>query len=697
MLNQPAKTGYDTTEYIPVIADSPSYVMLKNGCELSVILNMKQSVQADVINMLMVNTKSDGDGLITIVIDDDVSNAITLPENSVTVGEWIRIPLGLELVSGQRYRIDITAEGCSPYFIMTSTKEISRTMPFTECIALNGQVSDTGISLGFSTDIPRTYKYSDIFYFSLEILILLAIAGLVFIWAGKKPFTKLYDYFGFFTKNYLGIVFLIIVFIFSAVTIMYRAASQGICITSDSAGYLREAVAMANGHGFSYDGVAGYNSWFANWPILYPLLICVVMKVTTLDAYLSSKILAILLVGVILLILKSSYKKDAWFYALALINLGFLEIAVYTWSELLFMVFLLGFGLSLSRINKTYAPKWYDFVLLGAMTFLTFLTRYFGIFLYAVLGLYILVWIYMYLMTKDLIARTKCIGLIITSAITGVLTVGYMALNRLKNGMASGVSRGMWWDDYETLTNDLVDSLLTELFNAFRIDIPQSIASLSYEFKVIFILLIVTGLIFFVVRSIKNNSQGIVFIMMALIYYCMFIVIRYRSSMDTFYFRFFEPATFILTIGIVSILVPRFRDQRVVKYIGIVIAAVLMLNTVSMFKDLKFDVEDTYYGTIQRTWDEAYSDIPDKSVVIFSDFDFRSSYYRADVVDGTISPSDTLEDIQNRYYGSDYMCLLRNDAKVMMDEGDYDLSVREVILNALDKDSEGRYITCELR
>ena len=46
----------------------------------------------------------------------------------------------------------------------------------------------------------------------------------------------------------------------------------------------------------NYDGMAGYDSWFANWPILYPAMITIVMAVTGANAYLASKILAMVLV-----------------------------------------------------------------------------------------------------------------------------------------------------------------------------------------------------------------------------------------------------------------------------------------------------------------------------------------------------------------------------------------------------------------
>ena len=71
---------------------------------------------------------------------------------------------------------------------------------------------------------------------------------------------------------------------------------------ADSAGYLREAVALSKGQGFSYDGLSGYESWFANWPIVYPALIAGMMLLTGANAYLASKLLTMALVGLLLLV-----------------------------------------------------------------------------------------------------------------------------------------------------------------------------------------------------------------------------------------------------------------------------------------------------------------------------------------------------------------------------------------------------------
>ena len=161
-------------------------------------------------------------------------------------------------------------------------------------------------------------------------------------------------------------IFLVVLFVTICFSISINGYLEGINISADSAGYLREAVNMAAGNGFRYDGLAGYNNtWFANWPILYPLMIAIVMKATGLEVYLSSKILSMILVGILLIILRCVYKKDAWFYALFMSNLGLMYLYWYSWSELPFILFMVLFVLSLAEVVKDEKINIKRYVFLG--------------------------------------------------------------------------------------------------------------------------------------------------------------------------------------------------------------------------------------------------------------------------------------------------------------------------------------------
>lgn len=237
--------------------------------------------------------------------------------------------------------------------------------------------------------------YGDIFYYSIPVSVLLTVTGLLCIWAGRRRVWAAADslrrVLNGIVKRYGNELFLVLLFGVVCVSIYSRAYLKGAYISADSAGYLREAVNLTAGYGFSYDGLAGYDTWFANWPILYPVLVAAVMLITGAEAYLASKIVAMVTAGLILVLLYKCFGKDAWLYGLCLTNIGYLNLSYYTWSEIPFMLFLLCFALLFARIlqEERPAPGWY--AALGIAGICCFLTRYYGLFVWIVTGLYLIV------------------------------------------------------------------------------------------------------------------------------------------------------------------------------------------------------------------------------------------------------------------------------------------------------------------
>lgn len=70
--------------------------------------------------------------------------------------------------------------------------------------------------------------------------------------------------------------------------------------------------------------------------------------------------------------------------------------------------------------------------------------------------------------------------------------------------MASGVSRTMWWDDFRTLTDDLIQSLLTEFFNIFSLQIPEYMENFPYRIKVFAVLFIVILLMILIMKRCRH-------------------------------------------------------------------------------------------------------------------------------------------------------------------------------------------------
>ncbi len=702
VLTHTVQNGLKTTEILPGINPDPVYVECEEGIPLEVSLLAKEDCSISGFQVLLVNISEESRGTLRFAVSNSSSQLLfnqVVPVETITPGKWITISGDLTFTEGQEYQLSILADESEPYF-MQVPKGQGDGLPFLEDVIKDGEVLECGISLGVNRVEPEAVTYGDIFYYSIPLSILLLIAALIYIWAGRKnvlaAVNKLSP--GTLIQKYGNDVFLILLFGCICVSIYSRAYLKGAYISADSAGYLREAVNLLSGNGFSYDGLAGYDTWFANWPIVYPALIAGMMAVTGTGAYLASKIVAMVIAGLILLVLRKCFGRDAWLYGLCLTNIGYLNLSYYTWSEIPFMLFLLCFGLILAKILKEDKPtlKWY--IGLGVTGLFCFLTRYYGIFVWIVVGVYILA---LFIASRKKGVKddiSKAVRFTVTAFLSGCVSMGYLLMNKLMNGMASGVSRTMWWDDYQTLTNDLIESLLTEFFNIFSMQIPELIENFPFNLKVFIVVLILTGLVLLIFRTCKHFTTESVMITMAVLYYVIFIGIRYVSSMDSFYFRFFEPGTFLLCIGVIGLVLPYLRGKTGFHYFAGAVTVIMMIAVLSVFENGGMDGSNSYYKSLEQQWAKAYAEIPERSVVIFNDIDFRSSFYRPDVVDGTITPETEFEELKTTYYGSEYLCMKAEFAKVMLESGEYRESVAdELTKGMMNKKEEDEFIVISLR
>lgn len=688
-LNHTVQNQRRTTEVLPEIVDEPVYVECLQGKPVEIALKARRDFAIGGLKLLLVNISEESRGTVRISVTDSTSNLLLnqlIAVETITPGKWFLVPAEISFVAEESYVVSVEANGSEPYF-MQREEGAEDGLPFEEKVTRDGEEVGCGVSLGVDLVEQVSKTYGEVLYYSIPLCIFTTaflILCILFGWKRVLNFLKGIPFARFFEK-YGNDLFLILLFTVVGVSIYSRAYLKGVYISPDSAGYLREAVNLSKGYGFNYDGIAGYDAWFANWPIFYPMMIAGVMQFTGVNPYLASKILALLSVMAILIILRICFKKDAWFYGLCVTNTGFLSLAYYTWSEIPFMVFLLGFALVLAQILRQEEPerKWYFF--LGALGLGCFLTRYFGIFVWIVTGFYILCLGKEYWDSRDRRLLKKTTALTVTAFCSGLLSLAYVTMNKLMNGMATGVSRALWWDDFEMLTNELIESLLIEVCNVFSIQIPKVIEGFPYYLKVFVLAIIFVGLLWFVVRNGRRFSRESVMLTMGVMYYLIFIVIRYFSSMDSFSYRFFEPGSFLICIGLIGLWLPYLRGKTGFHFFGGAIAMILIFSILSVWVNGGMDIpERGYYAELTNQWDESYKEIPQRSVVIFSDIDFRSSYYRPDVVAGTVSPEDTFEDVKNTYYGSNYLCLRKEFAEIMLESEEYEESIVEELKKGLD-------------
>lgn len=673
---RPYGTDYQVDEVLPKLGQAPVYEELSDGRTFECMYMADKQMSVKSLELLMVNTEGgmDSDGIHIKVIDLLSSNSAPAWEGDVSLsalkaGSWSSVSADFEMSPKHLYSFEFTPLGCEPYFMKVDAYE-------------------PGISMGFKIQSDRRITPAYKFPYFIPAVIVIALAAVLILLLGNANALKVFN-----------VLFLILLFLFLSLKIYKTAYVDGIYITADSDGYLREAVNLIAGNGFSYEGLAGYKSHFANWPIIYPAMIAGMMFVTGANAYLASKYVTFVLLALILVVLYLAFKDRAWIYSLALLNLGFLGIAYHTWSELPFILFMIIFVLCLGKILSTENPSLLVYLGLGLSALATFLTRYFGMFLWFVSGVYIVI-----LFIRD---RKKSVKMTLSLGISGILAFAYLLMNKIKNGNPTGVARGTWWDDYRTLTIDLINSLLTEVFNVFSVEIPAVITNMSIVLKVGFLLAVMILLAVFIIICLKKSSFAeavclppMVFVVTAAIYYVMFTMIRYRSSMDTFYFRFFAPATVLLVIGLIGLVLRRFDGNIFNLTAGAVIAVItvaLLTGLIGNGRTLYRERDDkTYYDIITEVWNEAYSEIPEKSVILWNPMDFRSSWVRPDIYSGELLPDDTWDSLCSRYYGSESICMLRSDANVVVNEGGYDKSITDRFNDSLNKTDTNRdYVVIE--
>ncbi len=677
----PYGTDHELDDVLPKIGQAPVYEELTDGQTFECMYMAPMDMHVKSLELLLVNTEVGADAIAETtesdhgrpflhikVVDLLSSNSTPLWEGDVPLsdlktGSWSSVPADFFMHEKHLCSFEFTPSGCSPYFMKVDAYE-------------------PGISLGFRIESDRHITLEKNFPYAVPAIFIIALIAVLILLLGNEKTLKVFN-----------VLFLMLLFVSLSLKIYKTAYIDGIYITADSDGYLREAVNLIAGNGFSYEGLAGYRSHFANWPIIYPAMIAGMMLITGVNAYLASKYVTFIILALILIVLYAAFKDRAWIYSLALLNLGFLGIAYHTWSELPFILFMMLFVLCLGKVASTEKPSLAVYVGLGASALATFLTRYFGIFLWFVAGAYM---VPMFIRDKK-----KSVKMAFSMGISGVLAFAYLMMNKIYNGNPTGVARGTWWDDYRTLTIDLINSLVTEVFNVFSVEVPGVIANMSISLKVVVVLVVAILLAVLIVACLRKTpfaeavcKPTMIFVVTAVFYYVMFTVIRYRSSMDTFYFRFFAPASVLLVIGLIGLLLDsqyvRIGSSLLGVFVSIALLGGLITTETALCRERN---EETYYDIITEVWSDAYSEIPNKSVILWNPMDFRSSWYRPDVYSGELLPNDTWESLTDRYYGSNYICMLKSDAEVVVLEGGYDDSVADKLSEALKlSDAESQYL-----
>ena len=112
-------------------------------------------------------------------------------------------------------------------------------------------------------------------------------------------------------------------------------------------------------------------------------------------------------------------------------------------------------------------------------------------------------------------------------------------------------------------------------------------------------------------KTFSNMSQ--IFFIAGLIYYLVFIVYRYTSTMDHFYYRFFIPGTVLFLVAGINQL-----SLHKIKYIHFAVAILCLFLIASYAVPGLTYYKGEGYKEIVRKWDKTYGSIRPNSIVLFS-------------------------------------------------------------------------------
>lgn len=461
------------------------------------------------------------------------------------------------------------------------------------------------------------------------------------------------------TKHIISIGILGTVFLYICLYIISKAYFEKACMSADSAEYMKAAHALLTGHGFISNYASNDSTWFALWPIGYPALIAFFTLISGTDIYLASKIFSLFAVALTLFLLYRRYGKNAWIFTIALLNPGYIWLNCYTWSEGPFTLFTFMFALSLSGIiveGKKRAGV-LDYCLLGLITVANFLVRYVGAYTAPVIFAAAFVLIMIYHFDKD--SRTeelklKIRNLIITGSAASLFMLIYLINNKIRNGASTGVNRAVFTDDIPTLAFSLVEALIKEFFNALLVIPPILVSDISGpKLRTLLLLLLLTIPGFIIYKKFEKTDRNTVILAAGLFYYITFITIRFNSTMDPFGPRFFEPATFVITVALIGYLV-KTRWMRAVKpLLAVLIAGIALLNSLSIIKDTDFS--NPYYSSLIAENKDQYESIPDGATVAYFYWDdlYIAASYSYDYNLVSIEASDTPNTFFSKHPDSD--------------------------------------------
>lgn len=420
------------------------------------------------------------------------------------------------------------------------------------------------------------------------------------------------------TNIWLALIF----FIYCAFIIFQTIYDENGFITSDSAHYLQLAQNILNGEGLSTENyVAEMSTYFATWPIGYPLLIASISFVTGIGVVWASKIVNMICLLFCLILLERLFGRRSVTVALVFFISTFTALFVYTWSEVPFLLGMLWLIFGLVRYIQTEKMGYVLHLFLAAL--FLFLMRYIGLIGGGIIGL---VGFY-YLFKKQ---WKPMLTLWITGCLTFAVAGIYLAVNYFNTGLMTGMERIPRKETTDEFITMLKEAIVSE-FNFFSVDIGAPIW-LTIVVVIIALLLFIRlkhlGELFTIEK--KDILLPLMFLFVGIVYLIGIVYMRATAYFDIFNFRLLGPATFMFVLFIVSWVAAVGKRSWTNWQLALVTVLLIGFFNNMMLPTYELWTSDdpSYQETVAHVQAD-YDEIPEESIVAFENIHAR--YLRLDL------------------------------------------------------------------
>lgn len=310
--------------------------------------------------------------------------------------------------------------------------------------------------------------------------------------------------------------------------------------TPDSFAYLNHAKLISNSNLLELKGS------FTTWPIGYPFLIALTSKLTSLSFLWSSKVVNGLFFLGMLFLLRQWFKDKANFVSLAFLTYGTLDILSFSWSETMFLFFVLLFVYALCNQEKAH-QDFMNTVLFFVALLGLFLTKYLGLVFYAFAFIYLIKLV----IEHGLKENVRFVGAFLLASIVAFV---YLIHNYSIDGYLTGEPRFYVSSVHLMGTvKVLFDGLINELFLARKLYLLR----LDWLFIILLFLQVLLLIFLFYKKdlSIKEssfNKEERLMLAVGGFYLINLVLLRLFIPLYDFDFRLLSPASLLVLISLLS-------------------------------------------------------------------------------------------------------------------------------------------------